>query len=80
MIQTELRDAKDAYDQSDLDTFAKSLKRAQKYVNELISTLDFKYAISYDLLSLYLYINKRIITAIIKQRSDFFRQCRISIK
>jgi flagellar protein FliS len=67
MIQTELRDAKDAYDQSDLDTFAKSLKRAQKYVNELISTLDFKYAISYDLLSLYLYINKRIITAIIKQ-------------
>lgn len=67
MILTEMKEAKEAYDLNDLATFDKELKKAQKYVNELIVSLDFKYAITYDLLSLYLYVNKRIITAVIKR-------------
>jgi flagellar protein FliS len=67
MILTEIAEARDAYEIKDLETFDKELKKAQKYVNELIVPLDFHYAISYDLISLYLYINKRIITAIIKR-------------
>ena len=46
------------FDQSDLDIFCKVIENSTKYVNELISTLDFKH-ISYDLI-LYLYINKRL--------------------
>lgn len=67
MILTEIKDAREAYQNGDLVTFDKNLKRAQKYMNELISPLDYHYPISFDLLQLYLYVNKRIITAIIKR-------------
>ena len=67
MILTEINEAKEAYHQEDITTFDKELKRAQKFVNELTVTLDYQYTVSLDLASLYLYINKRIITAIIKR-------------
>jgi len=67
MILSELKDARDAYEAEDLTTFDKELKRAQKFVSELMVVLDYQYELSYDLLSLYLYVNKRIITAIIKR-------------
>ncbi|HWT74732.1 MAG TPA: flagellar protein FliS [Mobilitalea sp.] len=70
MILEEIAEAREAYEQKDLAAFDKELKRAQKYVNELIVTLDYKYQISYDLISLYLYVNKRIITAIIRRNPD----------
>jgi flagellar protein FliS len=67
MILTEIEEAKEAYEKGDMSTFDKELKRVQKFVNELMTTLDYHYAISYDLLSLYLYVNKRVITAIMKR-------------
>lgn len=70
MILTELKEAKEAYGQGNLAAFDKELKLAQKYVTELQATLNYSYGISYDLLSLYLYVNKRIITAIIRKNPD----------
>lgn len=70
MILTELKEAKEAYGQGDLAAFDKELKLAQKYVTELQATLNYSYDISYELLSLYLYVNKRIITAIIRKNPD----------
>lgn len=70
MALTEIAEAKKAYKAGDLATFDKELKKSQKYVNELIVALDYNYTISYDLLSLYLYVNKRIITAIIRRKPD----------
>jgi flagellar protein FliS len=67
MTLTEITEAKEAYEAGNMEAFDKDLKKSQKYVNELIVALDYNYAVSYDLLSLYLYINKRIITAIIKR-------------
>jgi flagellar protein FliS len=67
MILEEITEAKEAYAAENLTVFDKELKQAQKYVNELIVALDFQYTVSYDLVSLYLYVNKRIITAIIKR-------------
>lgn len=67
MILAEIAEAMEAYEKGDLIVFDKELKRAQKYVNELIVPLDYHYVISYDLVSLYLYVNKRIVTAIIKR-------------
>jgi flagellar protein FliS len=70
MILTELADAEEAFQQGELPSFDRGLKQAQKYVSELMATLDYKYAISYDLMSLYLYVNKRIITAIMKRNPE----------
>lgn len=67
MTLTEIKEAKEAYALGDLDTFVKELKRAQKYVSELMSALNYQYTISYDLMSLYLYVSKRLVTAIIKR-------------
>lgn len=70
MILTEIEEARTAYTTQDLAAFEKELKQAHKFMNELIATLDFQYTISYDLLSLYLYVNKRIITAIIQRKPE----------
>lgn len=67
MILAEMKEAKEAYEEGNLATFDKELKRAQKYITELTASLNYSYAISYDLVSLYIYVNKRIITAIIKR-------------
>jgi Flagellin-specific chaperone FliS len=70
MILTEIAEAKEAAARGDLETFDRELKKAQKYVNELIVPLDYHYKISYNLGSLYLYVNKRIVTAIIQRKVE----------
>lgn len=67
MILTEINEAREAYNKGDFAIFDRELKKAQKYVNELIVPLDYHYRVSYDLVSLYLFVNKRIITAIIRK-------------
>lgn len=67
MALAEIAEAKKAHQAGDLARFERVLKKSQKYINELIVALDYNYAISLDLLSLYLYVNKRIVTAIIKK-------------
>lgn len=67
MVITELDEAKEAHSSGDMDSFVKELKKAQKYVNELMATLDYRHAMSYDLLSLYLFASKGIVTAIMKK-------------
>ncbi len=42
------------------------LDKAKNYLEELMFSLDMSYPISYDLLSLYLYINKNLVTFRIK--------------
>lgn len=67
MTLAKIEEAIKSYHDNDISSFDKALKSAQKYVNELIVALDYRYKLSYDLLSLYLYTNKHIITAIVKQ-------------
>lgn len=67
MILTEITEAREGYVSGNQEVFDKELKRAQKYVSELMYVLDYHYPISLDLLSLYLYINKCIIIAIVKK-------------
>lgn len=67
MTIAKIEDAENAYADNDLKTFDKELKGAQKNVSELMVSLDYRYVISYDLLSLYLYTNKHIITAIVRR-------------
>lgn len=67
MALTNIDDAEKFYLNNDINNFDKELKGAQRYVSELMAALDYSHMISYELLSLYLYINKHIITAIVKQ-------------
>lgn len=46
--------------------FEESVQRTQKFVLELMETLDFGYSVSKDLYALYIYINKLLIRAIMK--------------
>lgn len=71
IILCDLNDAKKAYKENNNEIYDKSLKHSQKFINELISTLDFKYPISLDLIQLYLYSSKRIIMALIKKDPEY---------
>lgn len=80
MTLVRIEDAEKSYQESNLSNFDKELKSAQKYVSELMAALDYRYAISYDLLSLYLYTNKHIITAIVKQNPLTLQYAKIILK
>lgn len=66
MAQTYLKDAMQAYQKND-EEFRLGLKRAQRVVNELSSSLDMQYDISIELFRLYLYMNKTINEASLKK-------------
>lgn len=70
VILEDLRTATEAYENGDMDTFDHDLKHAQKFVNELIGTLNYKYVMALDLVQLYIYVNKKIITAIVKRNPE----------
>lgn len=67
IVGKELEIALESYQKEDLEQFEKALKSAQKFLNELMGTLDYSYAISYDLMAMYLVVNKSIITSIMKK-------------
>lgn len=71
MILTEIKEAEEAFEREDLEAFDKDLKQAQKYLGELMAALDYRYKLAYNLSSLYQYVNKRIITAMIQRKPDF---------
>lgn len=50
----------------DRNTFVSDLESAQAFLKELMISLDFNYEISYNLLSLYIFINKQLIEAKLK--------------
>ncbi|BCN32952.1 flagellar export chaperone FliS [Anaeromicropila herbilytica] len=70
VILEDLETAEKAYNDGDIDTFEHDLKHAQKFLNELMGTLDYKYVMALDLVQLYIYANKKIITAIIKREIE----------
>lgn len=67
IILKDIEEAKKAMEAGSIDIFKRELQHGQKFLSELISTLDFNYVISLDLMQLYLYVNKRIIMAVIKE-------------
>ncbi|TAH66288.1 MAG: flagellar protein FliS [Anaerolineaceae bacterium] len=80
MTLVRIEEAEKSYQENDLRNFDKELKSAQKYVSELMAALDYSYTISYDLLSLYLYTNKHIITAIVKQNPHTLQYAKTILK
>lgn len=70
LIISNTKEAIKAYNSKDFVTFDKELKQAQTFLRELMVALDYSYQLSFDLLSLYIFVNKQFITAIIKKKPD----------
>lgn len=70
LILMDIEAANMAYQNDDMVVFVKELKHAQKCLSELMSTLNYNYQLSYDLMSLYIYVSKILINAIFKKNAD----------
>lgn len=63
MLMAELDEAIEKFDLQDMAAYNTSMGRATKLLNELSQNLDFTYDISKDLMSLYIFVNKKFIEA-----------------
>jgi flagellar protein FliS len=70
IILEDIKAARLSYKNNDMEGYIKELKHGQRFLNELMGTLNYNYILSYDLMSLYLFVNKAIITAIFKKSPE----------
>lgn len=75
IIQEELTQALTEYERKDMEQFDAALKNAQKFLNELMGTLNYRYEVSYELMSIYKFVNKVIIEDRLKQQTDELAEC-----
>lgn len=73
-------EARKAYADNDLLLYDRELKAVQRCIYELMTALDLKKGISYNLLSLYLYASKRVITAIMKRDPEYLKSAETVLK
>lgn len=66
LIITKLEEAEYKFHNGSHDEFVFSLHKAQQTLTHMMDSLNYEYKISYDLLSLYLYINKKIANSVCK--------------
>ena len=62
--------AQHAYSVDDLDLVVFNLQKAKQFLNNLSSCLNFEYGISYELMSLYIYMNNCLVRDITKRKPD----------
>lgn len=70
IILDDIKEANAAYEEGNIELFEQTLKHAQKFLNELMGSLNYKYVMALDLVQLYIYVNKRLITAIVKKSPE----------
>jgi flagellar protein FliS len=70
VILTDIEDSKKAIGNEKYDESDKSLRHALRFLNELMSTLDYSQAISLDFVSLYSFCNKAMIKAMVSRKAD----------
>lgn len=70
IILDDIKEANAAYEDGNIELFEQTLKHAQKFLNELMGSLNYKYVMALDLVQLYIYVNKRLITAIVKKSPE----------
>lgn len=70
IIISSTKEAIEAYGKGNMISFDKELKQAQTLLRELMVALDYSYQLSFDLLSLYIFVNKQFISALIKKKPD----------
>ena len=64
------KDARACHKNEDMVNFEEYCEQAQKFVLELMQTLNYSYPISKDLFVLYVFVNKMLIQAILKHKVE----------
>ncbi|MFA9376877.1 MAG: flagellar protein FliS [Lachnotalea sp.] len=72
MVLEYIDDAAECYELDNKDGFIDATKKARECVGKLMSSLDTKYPIALELMQLYVYINKLLITSVIKKKPQDF--------
>lgn len=80
VILTDLNDAIEAFEQGDSEQYVKSLKHSKRFLKELMASLDYRYKISYELMSLYIYVDKLIVTAMFQKNKALIEDVIIIMK
>lgn len=80
IILSDIASAKKYFETKEMDSYTHELKHAQRFLNELMATLDYRYELSYRLMSLYIFINKSIITAIYQKKTDTLSEAEAILK
>ncbi|RDU25069.1 flagellar export chaperone FliS [Anaerosacchariphilus polymeriproducens] len=80
ILLTYLSEAEDADAKEDKNEFRYAVRKAQPFVTELMSALNFQYEISYELMRLYLYVNRSLALSLIKNDSSELKGPKIVIK
>jgi len=78
MLLAQIDDAIEAIREEDNDEFSKAIINAHKLLRELSIGLDFQYDISKELMSIYIYVNKKFIDrSIHKEEKDLIEASKI---
>ncbi|WFR57547.1 flagellar protein FliS [Anaerocolumna sp. AGMB13025] len=80
VILTDIDCAKTCYNKEDTVKFEQELKHAQRFLNELMATLNYRYELSYQLMSLYIFINKSLVTAVFQKNADILEEAEAVLK
>lgn len=75
IIENYLESAIECYNSEDIEGFSFNVKKAKQFLNDLSSNLDFHYKISFNLMSLYMYVNNRLVSAAARKSTDVIREC-----
>lgn len=79
IILEDIKEAKSAWETSDMEKYRKDLKHSSSFVYELMRTLDYNYPIAFQLMSLYIYTNKCIIRAIHEKNPELLEGAKLVI-
>lgn len=75
IIENYLNSAIECHKKMDIEGFRFNIKKAKQFLNDLSSSLDFNYKISFDLMSLYMFINNRLVSASVRKSADLLDEC-----
>ncbi len=75
IIENYLNSAIECHKKMDIEGFRFNIKKAKQFLNDLSSSLDFNYKISFDLMSLYMFINNRLVSASVRKSADLIDEC-----
>lgn len=70
MLLEELHEAAELLDMGDTEQFRHEMKLAQRFLGELMSTLDYRYSVSVRLLSLYEYVQRILVRCDVRATTD----------
>ncbi|MFU0827962.1 MAG: Flagellar protein FliS [Lachnoclostridium sp.] len=73
IILEDIKSARSNYEEDRLNQYVKDLKHGQRILNELMATLDYRYALSAQLMSLYIFINKSLVTAMMQKKVELLK-------